>query len=107
MLFGEERYLTPKGIAQKMGVVKSRISKLILGLENKGLILRIKDPEDSRGYLLTLTASGKQKVKEIQKFFDEIHHEVLAQMQSGQRKILLNSLNTLKLCMDAGKKLMN
>ncbi|MBW1641943.1 MAG: MarR family transcriptional regulator [Deltaproteobacteria bacterium] len=107
MLFGEERYLTPKGIAQKMKVVKSRVSKIILGLEKKDLIRRLKDPEDSRGYLLTITPSGKQKVKEIQKFYDEVHYEVLAQMTSGQRNVLLNNLNLLKSCMEAGRELMN
>ena len=107
MLFGEERYLTPKGIAQKMEVVKSRVSKIILGLEKKDLIRRLKDPEDSRGYILTLTSSGKQKIKEIQKFYDDIHSEVLAQMTSGQRKVLLNNLSLLKSCMESGKELMN
>ncbi|MBW1984902.1 MAG: MarR family transcriptional regulator [Deltaproteobacteria bacterium] len=107
MLFGEERYLTPKGIAQKMKVVKSRVSKIILGLEKKDLIRRLKDPEHSRGYLLTITPSGKQKVKEIQKFYDEVHYEVLAQMTSGQRNVLLNNLNLLKSCMEAGRELMN
>ncbi len=58
MLFGEERYLTPKGIAYKMNVVKSRISKIIDGLLKKDLIQRIKDPEDSRISLLSLT--GKE-----------------------------------------------
>ena len=43
-LFGEERYLTPKGIAQKMNVVKSRVTKIIDGLIKKGYIQRIKDP---------------------------------------------------------------
>jgi len=107
MLFGEERYLTPTGISQKMKVVKSRVSKIILGLEKKDLIRRLKDPEDSRGYLLTLTPLGKQKIKEVQKFYDEVHHEVLAQMKSQQRSILLNNLNLLKSCMEAGKALMN
>jgi len=106
MLFGEERYLTPKGIALKMNVVKSRVSKIILGLEEKGLMARIKDPEDSRGYILRLTRDGKSRLKEIHGFHDRVHHEVLAQMQPEQRKILLNNLDLLKACMEAGKELM-
>ena len=107
MLFDEERYLTPKGISQKLRVVKSRVSKIILGLEKKNLIRRIKDPEDSRGYLLTLTPSGKQKLKDVQRFYDTVHHEVLVQMTADQRKALLNNLALLKSCMEAGKELMN
>ncbi len=106
MLFGQERYLTPKGIALKMNVVKSRVSKIISGLESRQLIDRIKDPDDSRGFLLKLTLAGKQKLEEIQKFNDIIHREILTQMSSDQRKILLNNLDLLKVCMEAGKELM-
>jgi len=106
MLFGEERYLTPKGIALKMNVVKSRVSRIISGLEKKELIHRIKDPEDSRVYLISLTSAGKKKLKEIQTFHDDIHHAVLKQMAPEQRKILLNNLDLLKSSMEAGKELM-
>ena len=60
-LFGEERYLTAKGIALKMNVVKSRVSKIIDGLIKKNLVQRIKDPEDSRISLLSLTSLGQKK----------------------------------------------
>ena len=40
VLFGEERYLTAKGIAFKMNVVKSRVSKIVEGLLKKKLIQR-------------------------------------------------------------------
>jgi DNA-binding MarR family transcriptional regulator len=60
-MFGEERYLTAKSIALRMNVVKSRVSKIIDGLLKKGLIQRIKDPEDSRVHLLSLTPQGQKK----------------------------------------------
>jgi DNA-binding MarR family transcriptional regulator len=59
-LFGYERYLTAKSISNKMNVVKSRVSKIIEGLINKQLIQRIKDPEDSRVILLSLTPEGQK-----------------------------------------------
>jgi DNA-binding MarR family transcriptional regulator len=68
MLFGEERYLTAKGIALKMNVVKSRVSKIIEGLLKKKLIQRIKDPEDSRISLLSLTPQGNKKLNDINGF---------------------------------------
>ena len=106
MLFGDERYLTPKGIAQKMNVVKSRVSKIIMGLEKRELVNRLKDPEDSRGYLLKLTPAGKRKLKKINGFHDKIHSEVLAQLQPEQRKIMLYNLDLLKACMEAGREMM-
>ena len=62
LLFGEEKYLTPKGIAGKMNLVKSRISKLISSLNKKGFIQKIADPKDSRTTLLSLTAQGHKKL---------------------------------------------
>lgn len=106
MLFGEERYLTAKGIALKMNVVKSRVSKIVDGLLKKNLIQRIKDPEDSRISLLSLSADGQEKVNNINKFLKDIHYQVLLQMAPDQRKTVLTNLDILKASMEAVKELM-
>ena len=106
MLFGEERYLTPKGIAHKMNVVKSRITKIIDGLVKKELVHRIKDPEDSRISLLSLTPQGQSKLQEINLFLDDVHKQVLLQMPAEQRNTLLMNLDMLKSSMEAVKELM-
>jgi DNA-binding MarR family transcriptional regulator len=106
MLFGEERYLTAKGIAQKLNVVKSRITKIIEGLARKNLIQRIKDPEDSRVTLLSLTPKGSDKIKEINFFLEDLHTEVLSQMEPEQRKTMLTNLEVLKGAMEAVKEMM-
>ena len=107
LLFGEERYLTPKGIAQKMNVVKSRISKIVDGLMKKGLVQRIKDPEDSRIYLLSLTPDGQRKINDIRYFMDDVHHQVLLRIPSEHRKLLLIDLDLLKSSMEAVKDMMD
>ena len=107
LLFGEERYLTPKGIAQKMNVVKSRISKIVDGLMKKGLVQRIKDPEDSRIHLLSLTADGQRKIHGIKEFMDDVHHQVLLRIPPEQRKLLLIDLDLLKSSMEAVKDMMD
>ena len=95
MLFGEERYLTPKGIAQKMNVVKSRITKIIDGLIRKGFIQRIKDPEDSRIHLLSLTSQGQRKFEEVKAFLNDVHRQVLTRITPEQRSTLLINLDLL------------
>jgi DNA-binding MarR family transcriptional regulator len=105
-LFGEERYLTAKGIAHKMNVVKSRVSKIIDGLIKKGLIQRIKDPEDSRVGLLSLTPQGQKKISDINDFLKDVHFQVLAQMAPDQRKTMLTNLDILKASMEAVKEMM-
>ena len=106
VLFGEERYLTSKGIAYKMNLVKSRVSRIIDGLIRKELIQRIKDPGDSRISLLSLTAKGQEKLDEINSFMEDIHSRVLQQMAPDQRKAVLTNLEILKASMEAVKELM-
>jgi DNA-binding MarR family transcriptional regulator len=105
-LFGKERYLTAKGIALKMNVVKSRVSKIIDGLIKKDLIQRIKDPEDSRIGLLSLTSAGHKKLNEINDFLKSLHGQVLSQMAQDQRQAMLTNLDILKASMEAVKDLM-
>lgn len=106
LLFAEERYLTAKGIAQKMNVVKSRVSKIIEGLLKKELIQAVKDPEDSRVNLLSLTATGQAKIGDINAFLAAVHSSVLDQMAPDQRKTLLTNLELLKGSMEAVKEMM-
>lgn len=106
LIFGDERYLTPKGIAQKMNVVKSRISIIVSGLIKRGLVQRIKDPEDSRVRLLSLTAKGQKTLCDIKEFMNDVHEQVLLQIPPEQRKLLLINLDLLKSSMEAVKELM-
>jgi DNA-binding MarR family transcriptional regulator len=103
MLFEGERYLTPKSIAGKLNVVKSRITMVINGLVKKDLVQKIKDPGDSRITLLSLTASGQKKLAEIKEFNDWIHKEVLMALEPEQRKIMLTNLDMLKASMEAAR----
>jgi DNA-binding MarR family transcriptional regulator len=105
-LFKEERYLTGKGIAQKMNVVKSRVSKIVDGLIRKNLIQRIKDPEDSRVSLLSLTPEGHKKLSDINRFNEDMHYQVLSQMAPDQRLTMLTNLDILKASMEAVKEMM-
>ena len=106
LLFGDEKYLTPKGISSKMNLVKSRISKLISGLNQKGFIQKIADPEDSRTTLLRLTSQGQKKINEINAFLNETHQEVLRQMEPEQRLTMMTNLELLKASMESIKELM-
>ena len=106
MLFGEERYLTASGIAYKLNVVKSRVTRIISGLEQKGLIQRVKDPKDSRVTLLRLTPDGAKRLEEIKTFISDLHFEILSHMPPLQRRALLDDLDLLKNSMEAVKELM-
>jgi len=103
MLFRGERYLTVKGIAQKLGVAKSRVTKLINGLFEKRLVNRIDDPEDARIRLISLSGKGKAVAEEIEDFEQAIFRGMLIQIETQERKTVLDSLETLRSAMEAVK----
>ena len=101
LLFGEERYLTAKGIAYKLNVVKSRVTKIVEGLIRKKLLQKIQDPEDSRIVLLSLTAKGQAKLKAINSFMLDFNSQVLRTIHPDQRSDLLNNLELLRISMES------
>ena len=70
------------------------------------MIQRIKDPEDSRVHLLSLTPQGQKKMNEINGFLDEVYGEVLSRMATDQRRAMLTNLDILKASMEAVKEMM-
>jgi len=103
MLFRTERYLTVKGIAQRLDVAKSRVTKLISGLIKKGLVESIEDPKDARVKLISLTRKGKEKCKEIEEFQLEIHEKILSQFEPEERAHIMRALESLTTAMETVK----
>jgi DNA-binding MarR family transcriptional regulator len=99
-LFSQAGPLTPKDIALNMGVVKSRITKIIDGLAEKGLLQRSKDPEDSRIRRLILTTQGRIKLSAINRSLATANEKILSRMSPEQRHALLIHLEALKRSME-------
>lgn len=104
LLFEGERYLTVKGIAERLQVAKSRVTKIVDGLVHKGLVERVEDPEDGRIKLIRLSPAGRRTMEEVEKFQSEIHRYILLQMDPQERKAVLKELETLRSAMEAVKK---
>jgi DNA-binding MarR family transcriptional regulator len=104
LLFKEERYLTVKGLAQKLEVAKSRITRIIDGLVNKRLAQRIVDPEDARVILISLTPEGQKQVEALDVYVKDLHHQLLLELKQNDRKSILTSLETLRSSMEVIKQ---
>ena len=103
MLFEGERYLTVKGIAQRLEVAKSRVTKLVNGLVEKGLVETIVDPRDARIKLINLTSAGRRKSEDIADFHREIHARILLNIGADDRLNTLSYLELLRSAMEAAK----
>ena len=103
MQFNGERYLTVKGISQKLEITKSRVTKIVTGLSEKGMVEQITDPKDARIRLISLTRIGKRKAEEIKAFQEDLHQKILLQMGNDERKNVLSQLELLKTSMEVVK----
>lgn len=100
-LFENQRYLTSKGISAALGVAKSRVTRILEGLEKKGLVQRLPDPNDSRVVLLSLTPLGQEKWATANAHVSAVNAAILARLSESQRVDLLSMLSMLKAAMDA------
>jgi DNA-binding MarR family transcriptional regulator len=103
MLFRGERYLTVKGMAQKLEVAKSRVTKLVNSLLQKGLVESIEDPKDARVKLISLTPKGLEISAKIEAFQREIHKRILLEFDPEQRRDILAALEYLAMAMETVK----
>lgn len=66
-------------LAERLGVGAPALSRQIAELEERGLVVRSKDPEDARAQIIALTTSGADKLRSMegqrsavfQKYFQE------------------------------------
>ena len=104
LLFKGEKYLTVKGMALKLGVAKSRVTKLIDNLLKKGLVSRIDDPKDARIRLISLSPKGKMLADQIEEFQEHLYQEILLQLQIQERTEIISHLGVLRSAMEVVKK---
>jgi DNA-binding MarR family transcriptional regulator len=100
-LFENQRYMTCRDIAAALGVVKSRVTKVVDGLEKKGLVQRMPDPADSRVVLFSLTGLGRDKWGMARAHVQAVNAAILDRLSAAQRAELLSALSMLKVSMDA------
>jgi DNA-binding MarR family transcriptional regulator len=104
LLFRGERYLTVKGLSQKLDVAKSRVTKVISGLKNKGFIDYADDPRDGRVKLLSLTPLGDKRCEVMGEYIWNAHEKLLLEIDSEERRSVISSLESLRVGMEAVKK---
>jgi DNA-binding MarR family transcriptional regulator len=99
--FEHQRYMTSRDLAAALGVVKSRVTKIVDGLERKGFLQRTPDPGDSRVVLFSLTTLGREKWDAARGHVQSVNAAILARLSESQRGELLSALAMLKVSMDS------
>lgn len=86
---------TQLALAEAMGYDKSRLIKILDGLEAEGLITRRPDATDRRAKVVELTADGRGKLAAVQADIRAMEAEVLAELSARERETLLAVLPRL------------
>ena len=91
-IFGSDKSLTCKEIANRMNLSRSRITRVIDGLVKKGYVSRELDPTDRRNMKVTLSRRGKILATKLDREFTDIHFEILQGIDVSKHKSLINTL---------------
>lgn len=83
-------------IAQHHGVSQPAMSRMVEGLEEKGLILRKANPSDRRMFFLKLTPEGKKFYSELKAKSEKRIAERLNVLSDAQMNEVLSSLTALQ-----------
>lgn len=103
-LLGQDRYATVTGLSSRLGVAKSRVTKLISGLMKKGYVIGTEDPRDGRVKLFTLSAEGKGVLKQITQYETETFKKLVSLMDTEEKQMVIRALDILRMAMERTKK---
>lgn len=87
--------LTPSVLAEKTGLTRGAISKLVDRLLHKKLVTREERSDDRRFQTIALTDTGRKLVPKLAALADENDAEFFSALSKGEREALLATLRKL------------
>jgi DNA-binding MarR family transcriptional regulator len=90
-----EETLSQQALAERLRLEKSTVSRIVAGLEAKGLLVRERDPDNRRLYQLRITSKGRLVHARMGSRFHEQFDALIAAMTPAERLALLKALPAL------------
>jgi len=87
--------LSQNGLAARLRLEKSSVSRIVSGLEKRGWVTRARDPKDTRIVRVELTDDGLQAAADIATSRQAKFERIFAAIPAPERATVLASLDTL------------
>ncbi len=84
----------PAELARRLGITRQSAQSLVKGLEAKGLVELIDDPDDGRAKKITLTAAGRESVPLALETFEQLENELSKRIGAKRVAQLRDALET-------------
>lgn len=94
-MLGRAPGVSQRDLADRLGIVQSRMVALIDGLEGAGLVARTRSATDRRSYQLALTDAGRERLVELRRIAEANESELTESLDAAQRDVLFDLLRTL------------
>lgn len=91
----DDRSTSPGAVAERIGMTRGGVSKLIDRLVGKELVTRTERTDDRRFQSIALTAVGRRLVPKLAARADENDEEFFGSLSAGERAALLVSMKKL------------
>lgn len=92
----EDLSSTPSRLAEKSGVSRPTMTKLLGGLERDGLVVRVKDDHDLRQSSIKLTPAGQAKLDDVMPDYYRRVKMLMGCITSEQRQEIISKLEIIR-----------
>ncbi|MFD9905532.1 MarR family winged helix-turn-helix transcriptional regulator [Streptomyces sp. NPDC059063] len=96
--------LDQRGVGERVGLDRSTIAEVISRLSRRGLIDKVRDPQDGRRSLLRLTAEGRQVHRKLTVRTARMNQVFLGPLSGDERAVFLDLMQRVA---DAAEHLRN
>jgi DNA-binding MarR family transcriptional regulator len=92
VVIGANRGLSQADVAERLGIERARLARLLHRLERRALIRRLASPVDRRSHVLQLTTTGRVTLKRAKALAAAHEARLLGRLGAAQHRLLLDAL---------------
>ena len=87
--------VSQRDLIDRIGIDKSTMVRTIDELEDGGLVVRERVPQDRRAYRIVLTPRGERTLAEARRIARQTGEEIFGRLDASQRRLLVDLLRPL------------